>query len=166
MDTLKKGVFTYRFFCILNMRGDSMSNKLFTEEQIEILKQNKYVKRVGPKGITYTDELKHFSIEENEKGLSSTEIFEEAGFDLRIIGRLRPKKALERWKRAYKQSGVMGLQDTRMSKSGRPLERELSLKEQLERKEARIKFLEFQLEFQKKLDMIERGVFTPKSKKK
>ena len=90
-----------------------MSEKLFTDEEIKILKQNKYVKRVGPKGITYT-----------------------------------------------------GLQDTRKGFSGRPLKRELSLEEQIERLEAKNKFLKVQLEFQKKLDMIERGVYTPKSKKK
>jgi len=143
-----------------------MSNKIFTEQEIELLKQNKYVQRVGPKGITYTDELKHFAIAKSEEGLFSTEIFELAGFDLSIIGRKRAQLALDRWKRAYKKSGILGLQDARKSKSGRPLERELSLEEQLERKEARIKFLEVQLEFQKKLDMIERGVYTPKNKKK
>ncbi len=141
-----------------------MSKKLFTEQEIEILKQNKYVKRIGPKGITYTDELKHFAISKFEEGFMSTEIFELAGFDLSVIGRNRPKKALDRWKVAYKKSGVMGLQDTRKKSSGRPLERELSLKEQLERKEARIKFLEVQLELQKKLDMIERGVYIHKRK--
>lgn len=143
-----------------------MSKKLFTEQEIAILKQNKYVKRVGPKGITYTDELKQFAIAKSEEGMFSTEIFEIAGFDLSIIGRVRANQSLDRWKRAYKKSGVMGLQDTRKGKSGRPLERVLSLEEQLERKEARIKFLEVQLEFQKKLDMIERGVYTPKNKKK
>lgn len=143
-----------------------MSKKLFTEQEIAILRQNKYVKRVGPKGITYTDELKQFAIAKSEEGMFSTEIFEIAGFDLSIIGRVRANQSLDRWKRAYKKSGVMGLQDTRKGKSGRPLERVLSLEEQLERKEARIKFLEVQLEFQKKLDMIERGVYTPKNKKK
>lgn len=143
-----------------------MSKKIFTEEEIEILKQNKYVKRVGPKGITYTDELKQLAISEMEKGLLSTEIFEKAGFDITILGRDRARSSIKRWKAAYKKAGVMGLQDTRKGASGRPLERELSLEEQLERKEARIKFLEVQLEFQKKLDMIERGVYTPKSKRK
>ena len=76
----------------------------------------------------------------------------------------RAQKALDRWKRAYNKSGVMGLQDTRKRSSGRPLERELSLEEQLERERAKNKFLEVQLEFQKKLDMIERGVYTPKNK--
>ena len=143
-----------------------MSKKIFTEEEIEILKQNKYVKRVGPKAITYTDEMKQFAISEMEKGLLSTEIFEKAGFDITILGYDRVWSSLKRWKAAYKKSGVTGLQDTRKGASGRPLERELSLEEQLERKEARIKFLEVQLEFQKKLDMIERGVYTPKSKRK
>lgn len=143
-----------------------MSKQQFTEQEIEILKLNKYVKRVGAKGVTYTDELKQFAIGKSEEGLLSTEIFELAGFDLSIVGRVRARNALDRWKRAYKKSGVMGLQDTRKGKSGRPLDRELSLEEQLERKEARIKFLEVQLEFQKKLDMIERGVYTPKNKRK
>jgi len=143
-----------------------MSNKLFTELEIEVLKQNKYVKRVGPKGITYTDEMKHYAISKSEKGLLSTEIFENAGFNLEIIGSKRAQNALVRWLRAYKESGVMGLQDTRKGKSGRPLERQLSLKEQLERERAKNKFLEVQLEFQKKLDMIERGVYIHKRTKR
>jgi len=143
-----------------------MSKKLFTEQDIEILNQNKYVKRVGIKGITYTDELKQYSIAKSKEGFLSTEIFEMAGFDLSIIGRTRAHKALDRWKVAYKKSGAIGLQDTRKGSSGRPLERELSLEEQLERERAKNKFLEVQLEFQKKLDMIERGVYTPKSKRK
>jgi len=143
-----------------------MSKKLFTEQEIEILKQNKYVKRVGAKGITYTDELKQFAISKSEEGLLSREIFELAGFDISILGKHRANQALSRWRRAFKKSGVTGLQDKRKGASGRPLERELSLEEQIKRLEARNKFLEVQLEFQKKLDMIERGVYTPKSKKK
>jgi hypothetical protein len=143
-----------------------MSKKIFSRQEIEILEKNKYVKRVSEKALTYTDELKHYAIEQSEKGLMSTEIFEQAGFDLNIIGRTRAIKAVDRWKKAYKKSGVMGLRDSRKGKSGRPLERELSLEEQLEREKAKNKFLEVQLEFQKKLDMIERGVYIPKGKKK
>ncbi len=36
-----------------------MSKKLFTEQEIIILKQNKYIKKVSSKGITYTDEKKN-----------------------------------------------------------------------------------------------------------
>ena len=56
----------------------------------------------------------------------------------------------------------MGLKDTRKEKSGRPLDRKLSLEEKIERLEAKNKFLEVQLELQKKLDMIERGVYPHK----
>lgn len=42
----------------LNVRLLSMSDKLFTKEEINILSKNKYVKKVTSKGITYTDEFK------------------------------------------------------------------------------------------------------------
>ena len=143
-----------------------MSAKLFTEEEINILKQNKYVKRVGSKGVTYTDEMKHYAIAESEKGLLSTEIFSNAGFDLQVLGIKRAYNSLCRWKKAYEKSGVMGLKDTRKENSGRPLDRELSLEEENERLKAKNKFLEVQLELQKKLDMIERGVYIHKRTKR
>ena len=143
-----------------------MSKIRFSNKEIETLRMNRYVKQISEKSITYTDEFKHHAIEQSEKGLMSTDIFERAGFDLAIIGRKRAQSSLDRWKRLYKDSGVMGLRDRRKENSGRPLDRELSLEEQLEREKAKNKFLQVQLEFQKKLDMIERGVYTPKGKKK
>ena len=35
-----------------------MSKKLFTKEEIEILKKNKYIKNVTEKAVTYSTELK------------------------------------------------------------------------------------------------------------
>ena len=139
-----------------------MSKKLFTAQEIETLEQNKYVKRVGPKGITYTDEMKQFAMAKMEIGLLSPEIFESAGFNISILGLDRVYSSVKRWKTAYLKSGVVGLQDTRKRSSGRPLERDLSIEEQLEREKAKNKFLEVQLELQKKLDMIERGVYIHK----
>lgn len=43
-----------------------MSNKIFKNEEVEILSSNKFVKRVSAKGITYTDEFKRIFIDENE----------------------------------------------------------------------------------------------------
>ena len=143
-----------------------MSTKSFTDQEIEILKQNKYVKRVGPKGITFTDEMKHFAIAKSNNSITSTEIFEQAGFNISLIGNKRAINALNRWKRTYKIYGVTGLRDSRKGSSGRPLSRKLSLEEKVVRLEAKNKYLEFQLEVQKKLDMIERGVYTPNNKKK
>ena len=143
-----------------------MSKKIFTKEEIEILRQNKYVKSVSSKGITYTDELKHYAIEQSENGVAATKIFELAEFDIKILGRTRVDNSVFRWKKAYKKSGIMGLRDTRKNFSGRPLKRKISLEEQLERKESKIKFLEMELEFQKKLDMIERRAIIKETKGK
>ncbi len=143
-----------------------MSKRHFTKEEIKTLKKSKNVKRVGPKGITYTDAFKLFAITEYEKGLVSTAIFEKAGFDTDVLGRARVKGALGRWREAYRKDGVMGLRDRRKGRSGRPGKKALSPEQQLERKEARIKYLEMELEFQKKLDMIERGVNINQNKKK
>ncbi|MBM7837479.1 hypothetical protein JOC54_000710, partial [Alkalihalobacillus xiaoxiensis] len=106
-----------------------MSKKTFTEKEINHLSINPYVKTVSSKGITYTNEFKSCFIAEKKKGKFSRQIFEEAGFDVNIIGMTRIHAASKRWSEAYKKNGVMGLTDTRKGHSGRPREREVSLEE-------------------------------------
>ncbi|MFL0198938.1 HTH domain-containing protein, partial [Clostridium sp. WILCCON 0269] len=86
-----------------------MSNKIFSEEEIEILSNNTYVKHVSEKGITYTDEFKHIFVSENEKGKFPRQIFEECGFDISILGMERVKSSGKRWRAAYRKQGVLGL---------------------------------------------------------
>lgn len=52
-----------------------MSKKLFSKEEILILSNNKYVKRVSDKGITYTDEFKTLFIAERSVGKLPVDIF-------------------------------------------------------------------------------------------
>lgn len=106
-----------------------MSNKIFTQDEIEILSSNKYVKHVSAKGITYTDEFKRIFIAENEKGKIPTVIFKECGFDIDILGLDRVKSSGKRWRAAYREDGILGLQDTRVENSGRPREKNLTLEE-------------------------------------
>lgn len=133
-----------------------MSNKTFTEKEIEILTRNPYVKSVSSKGITYTDEFKHIFIVENEKGKLPREIFTEYGFDINMIGIERVRSSGKRWRAAYKNNGVAGLQDTRKENSGRPSEKELSLEEKYTRLEAQNHLLKAENELLKKLKMMER----------
>ena len=86
-----------------------MSKKLFTEEEIIILKQNKYVKKVTSKGITYTDEFKRIFIDENGNGKLPRVIFEECGFNINIIGMQRVKSSASRWRTAFKNGGAIKL---------------------------------------------------------
>lgn len=132
-----------------------MSKVLFNNKQQETLRNNKYVKSVSEKGITYTDDFKAHAISESLSGKTSTQIFEEAGFDLTAMGG-RPHNALYRWKKAFKVNGEMGLRDTRKDYSGRPLERTLTSDEIIARKDAEIEYLKIELNLVKKLDLIER----------
>lgn len=139
-----------------------MSKKIFTNEEIEILSKNKYVKRVSAKGITYTDEFKRIFISEDGKGKFPRSIFEECGFDINILGKKRIEMAAYRWRTVYDKEGVLGLQDTRKENSGRPREKELSIEEKYERLKAQISLLKAENEFLKKLDMLERGMIKKK----
>ncbi len=139
-----------------------MSKKIFTEEQIETLAQNKYVKNVTNKAITYTDEFKKIFIAENQNGKFPREIFEECGFDVDIIGIDRVKASGKRWRAAYRNNGVFGLTDTRRTYSGRPTTKELSLEEKYARLQAENNLLKAENELLKKIDMIERMMIPKK----
>lgn len=133
-----------------------MSNKIFTQDEIEILSINKYVKRVSAKGITYTDEFKRIFISENEKGKLPRTIFEECGFNIDILGMKRVESSGKRWRAAYRKDGIFGLQDTRTKNIGRAREKDLTLKEKYERLIAQNKLLKAENELLKKIDMLER----------
>lgn len=135
-----------------------MSKKIFTDEEIEILSQNEYVKRVSDKGITYTDEFKRKFIAENQNGKFPKQIFEENGFDIDILGNERIKSSGKRWRSAFRRNGVEQLQDTRKFNNGRPSEKELSLEEKYRKLQAKVHLLQAENELLKKLEMMERSV--------
>jgi transposase len=137
-----------------------MSKKLFSDKEIKVLSNNPYIKSVSTKGITYTDEFKRIFISESENGKLPRQIFEENGFDVDIIGIVRVNRAAFRWRAAYKESGVLGLRDTRKDNSGRPIQRELRLEEKNAKLEAQIQLLRAENELLKKLEMMERGLET------
>lgn len=77
--------------------------------------------------------------DEYEQGKLPSQIFEEVGVDAEVLGTTRIWKTSNRWRAAYKDNGVAGLEDTRKYSSGRPLERELSIEEKYARLEAKMK---------------------------
>lgn len=135
-----------------------MSNKVFTAIEVEALSKNPYVKKVSPKGITYTDDFKSIFINENEKGRFPRDIFEEHGFDIQVLGMKRVESAGKRWRAAYRKNGSEGLVDTRSYKSGRQNEKELSLEEKYKRLEAQSQLLKAENELLKKIKLMERGL--------
>jgi putative transposase len=140
----------------MGTRRTAMSRITFSDREIKILQKNPNVQRVSNLAITYRDDFKNKFMDEYLAGKLPRQIFEENGFNVDILGIKRIETSAHRWKKAYEKDGVIGLSDTRKTASGRPLKRELSQAEIIERQEARIKLLEGQVELLKKLETTER----------
>lgn len=90
-----------------------MSKRIFSSEEQQLLHDNQFVKRCSDRSITYTTQFKEQAVRQYEEGLTSTEIFKRAGFDIDLIGRKQPKSCLRRWRAVYKKHGVIGLTEAR-----------------------------------------------------
>ena len=135
-----------------------MSKKTFSDEEVRSLSNNKYVKKVSNKSITYTNEFKIHFIAEYNNGKSPRTIFEEAGFNIDVIGLRRIDCSSSRWRKAYNENGVLGLDDTRRNNSGRPREREVTKDDIIAKQNAEIEYLKAEVELLKKLELQERQV--------
>ena len=141
-----------------------MTKQLLTQKQIEQLQKNPHVVKVSERTITYADAFKSQFIDEYLAGKTPRQIFREYGFDVEILGRKRIEQASSRWRKAYEKNGLIGLTDTRKTSSGRPLKRELTMAEILERQAARIELLEGQVDMLKKLEATERRLLSDSQK--
>ncbi|VXB80406.1 transposase [Bacillus sp. 349Y] len=128
-----------------------MTKKRFTEKEMKQLSANPYVQSVSEKGITYTDDFKGLFMAEKKNGKFARHIFEDAGFDVEVVGMTRINAANKRWGAAYRKHGVSGLTDTRKDNSGRQREGEPRL-------EAKINLLQAEVELLKKIRFAERGL--------
>ena len=116
-----------------------MGKNYFTPEQVEELRKNKYVKHVSEKAITYTEEFKEVFMMEYNSGKLPSQILTEMGFNYKVLGKRRIDNIVHTTKKQALRPE--GFKDTRSTESGRPLERELSPEEQMERLKQEMKFL-------------------------
>lgn len=127
-----------------------MSKKTFTEEEKMELQKNPYIKHVGDKGITYTKEFKAYFIEEKNEGKNTTEIFMNAGFDTKMIGR----KRMDNFSNRVMKNGIENIDDKRIKNSGRPktkVQKELSPEDTIKFLQHKNALLEQENEFLKKM---------------
>jgi transposase-like protein len=125
---------------------------------MRLLESNPNVVHVSEKAITYKAEFKVQAVKLYKEGYTPMQIFLQAGFDITIIGAETPMGGLKRWRETYDRFGEEGLLMDRRGKgsTGRPSSKELSTEEKLKRAEAKIKLLEAENEFLKKLEALER----------
>ena len=134
-----------------------MSKRIFTEEQIANLSANKNVLHCSSKSITYNHTFKINAVKRyNEEGVGVRQIFEEAGFDLNMIGRSTPKRCLNGWRRIFKKVGATGLSIEKRGKGsgigkGRPRLKGLTDTEKIKRLELTVLYLKAENDFLAKL---------------
>ena len=141
-----------------------MSKNLFTEFQIKELEKNPNVIRVSDRSISYLPDFKVLAVKEYHNGKTPSQIFIENGFNIEVIGKKQPRRCLQRWRESFEKSGELGLQTERRGKAsnGRPSSKEQTVEEKLKKAEARIKFLEAENDFLKKLEELERQALKKK----
>lgn len=69
------------------VEGQIMGVNYFTDEQVEELRNNPYVKHVSNKAITYEDSFKEYFYFQYSSSHTPTQIFATTGFDTKTIGR-------------------------------------------------------------------------------
>lgn len=127
-----------------------MSKRIFTEEQITLLLNNINVAKCSERAITYNKEFKVVAVKQYYDGMSSAQIFIEAGFDLETIGKGTPKDCLKGWRRIYNREGEAGLLCKKRG-SGRPKTKNITPEYRIKRLEAEIEYLKAENDFLAKL---------------
>lgn len=134
---------------------------MFTQKQIDELQKNKDVVICSQKSITYRKEFRLEAVKKYyEEGHSPRMIFEEAGFDIGIIGKDRAKDSLLRWRRIYNNKGEEELiKATKGGYQGKKTRKKIKHKnnqEKIEYLEAKVKYLEVENCFLAKLRGLKR----------
>jgi len=97
-----------------------MSNRIFTNEQINELLRNPNVLRCSEKSITYHKDFKSRAVKQyQDEGSSALQIFKQAGFNVDVIGRDVPKNCLYDWIKIFKAKGIDGFSKEQRGGPGR-----------------------------------------------
>lgn len=129
-----------------------MSVNKFSNMEIEMLKKNKYVKKVSENGITYTNEFREDFASLLNNGKTTSEIFNILGFDTKILGDKRIYSTTNRIKQMMKKN--KGFDDTRTTNSGRSKIKDLTLEEEIEQLKHKNLLLQQENEFLKKMKFL------------
>ena len=147
--------FVFRGRIEIISKNKYMSNRVLTEEQIKSLLSNSNVVKCSEKSITFRNEFKTYAVKQYyEEGLSPSQIFIEAGFNLSVIGSKTPKRRISDWKKIYKMKGDNGLLIERRGKGrggGRPKTKGVSPEDRIKRLEAENAYLKAENDFLAKL---------------
>lgn len=116
MDTKNKACQPYGVLVYLKKGSEKMGKNYFSEEIIQELSGNKYVKKITKKQIIFTEEFRKILVEKHEQGMRPTQILMEAGIPHRLLGQDRVDNMIRRFTSQSKR--IEGFK--RIKGSGRP----------------------------------------------
>ena len=132
-----------------------MSKRRFSPEQVADLLRNPNVAKCSAKAISYSNDFKILAVKKyKDDGLPVRYIFEEAGFDLDLIGHDKPKQCLDGWRKKAKLKGLNSLAIDHRGKipgGGRPRIKGMTDAEKITRLEATVAYLKAENDFLVKL---------------
>lgn len=73
-----------------------MRSQAFTDEEVKVLRENKYTAFVSNSSIRFTLEFKEMFLQKKTEGVPARRIFLEAGYDVDILGTSRIKNISKR----------------------------------------------------------------------
>lgn len=127
-----------------------MSKRIFSEEELKVLRSNPNVAKCSNKSITFSREFKLNAVKAYyEQGHSANSIFKQAGFDLNVIGKTTPKFRMRDWKKIYKTKGETALNTESRGRGGG--RRSKPQATDIEYLKAKVAYLEAENDFLKKL---------------
>lgn len=137
------------------------TNKRFTEEQMQLLMANPYVKNVTSSKITYSLEFKKKAVAQAEQGMKSVRIFKEAGLGEDILGKTRIYSAMKAFKREANSPG--GLREPRVKSKEDKMA--AFAKEDLSKKETKAAIKELQdkvVHLEQMIEFLKKTQFPPR----
>lgn len=126
----------------------------FSDEQVEELRRNPYIDKVSNKAITYSEVFKHHFMNELDRGKFPTQIFREAGFDTKVVGKQRINNFTRRLRKMPDR--LEGFTDLRTHHSGRPQTKERTPGEEIAYLKHQVTLQKQQIEALKKTNFIHR----------
>lgn len=131
-----------------------MNQPKFTKQEVEELLKNKNIIKCSQKSISFSKKFKIKAVQLYEQGLTPSEIFDQADFNLRLVDKDQRSECLRRWNKLFRKKGSKGLSESRGRNSrcsGRPKINWTSDEERIEYLEAKVAYLKAENDFLVKL---------------
>lgn len=124
-----------------------MSQKKFTQEEVQILKANKYTYTVTERCIRFTMEFKKIMYDKIQQGIFPSKVLQECGYDIKILGPNRPSAIARHIMEEYKIDGTFHSGRKKSSLENEVLNGTIAPSKALIKMQTEIMYLQQEVEF-------------------